>query len=84
MPLSRLQCRYVEVVVGGAVVKVKHPGSYFGDDTALCGIPLRESYRAATDAELLVLPADQLLAMLPLFPDIEKRISAVIGHMKKR
>jgi CRP-like cAMP-binding protein len=62
---------------------VKHPGSYFGDDTAPSGTPLRESYRAATDAELLVLPADQLLAMLPLFPDIQKRISGVIGHVKK-
>jgi CRP-like cAMP-binding protein len=73
---------YVEVVVNGNVIKVKHPGSYFGDDTAICGHPHRESYRAATDVEVFVLPAIKLTETLAFFPEIRKRINTT--HRESR
>lgn len=74
---------YVEVVVKGVVVKVKHPGSYFGDDTAISGSPHRESYRAATAVEVLVLPVEKLTETLAFFPRIREKIEGTLCRHRK-
>ena len=72
---------YVEVVHGDQVVHVKPTNSFFGDNKFLSGTPHSQSFRAATDVEVLVLNADSLHRTLAYFPKIQAKLQ---GHLSRK
>lgn len=71
---------YLQVIVKGRVVQMKHPNSFFGEDTVLSQKPHNASFRAATDIEALAIKADDLHAIIMKFPEMRSAIELRLGR----